>query len=74
LLTFALAALYVDTVAILISLPYTAERILSSKDHVHGMPMAAWIGLTRFVILPFCALVGSAIGSILGGMYPKREG
>jgi hypothetical protein len=62
---FGIAALYVNACALMISVPYSLDRFLSNSGGPAGMPMAAWVGVMRFILLPLAAFLGSAFGTAL---------
>jgi hypothetical protein len=72
---FGVAALYVNTCALLISVPYTADRLFGpNAPHFWGMPMSVWVGINRLIILPVAAIVGSMIGTVIAGLYLDATG
>jgi hypothetical protein len=71
--TFAIAALYVNACALIISIPYSADRWFGPHPtQAFHMPLAVWIGLSRFILLPLAALVGAFVGTGMGIYFAAR--
>jgi hypothetical protein len=69
-LMFGVAALYVNTCALVISVPYSIDQLFGSATRtVLGFPMPIGIGLSRLVILPLAAVFGSIVGTALAGGF-----